>query len=88
MPKKIATPGLGVMGGGISRIVPEKEFGLIIYNRSGEKTEAPAQSGAQVSESPRHMAGRGDRVGMGRGLGHPDIAVQKGIEARGDMEQL
>lgn len=56
MPKKIGFIGLGIMGSGMSRNILKGDFDLMVYNRTREKTDALAEAGAEVADSPRQMA--------------------------------
>jgi 3-hydroxyisobutyrate dehydrogenase-like beta-hydroxyacid dehydrogenase len=58
----VACLGLGRIGAGIAQSVHRAGHALIVYNRSPEKTQAFAASGAAVAHSPREAAARADIV--------------------------
>jgi 3-hydroxyisobutyrate dehydrogenase-like beta-hydroxyacid dehydrogenase len=58
----VACLGLGRIGSGIAQSVQRAGHALVVYNRSPEKTQAFAASGAAVANSPREAAAQADIV--------------------------
>jgi 3-hydroxyisobutyrate dehydrogenase-like beta-hydroxyacid dehydrogenase len=58
----IAVIGLGRMGTGMAQSIQKAGFSLIVWNRSGAKAEAFAQSGAKVAATPKAAAAAADIV--------------------------
>ena len=62
MIKNITLIGLGSMGTGIAQNILKAGFHLTVYNRTVEKTELLARSGAKVAASPGEAARNADMV--------------------------
>jgi len=59
---RVAILGLGIMGGGMASRLLSMEFPVTVYNRTREKTEKYAASGAFVADTPREASARADVV--------------------------
>ena len=62
MIKNVALIGLGSMGSGIAQNILKAGFDLTVYNRTSEKAEPLAKSGAKVAASPAEAAGVAELV--------------------------
>jgi len=58
----VACIGLGRIGAGIAHSVLNAGFGLVVYNRTPEKTQALVAAGATAASSPREAAAAADVV--------------------------
>src|SRR5262247_3929692 len=54
--------GLGRMGSGIARNIQKAGFGLVVYNRTPEKTRPFEASGVTAAQTPRQAAAGADFV--------------------------
>ena len=62
MVQNIALIGLGSMGTGIAQNILKAGFDLTVYNRTLEKAEPLAKSGAKVAASPAEAAQNAEMV--------------------------
>ena len=59
---RVAILGLGIMGGGMAQRLLSQGFRVTVYNRSREKAECFAATGARIAGSPREAASGADIV--------------------------
>jgi 3-hydroxyisobutyrate dehydrogenase len=59
---RVAILGSGIMGGGMASRLLSMEFPVTVYNRTREKAEKYAASGAFVADTPRKASARADVV--------------------------
>ena len=69
---RVAFLGLGIMGGGMASRLVSMGFPLTVYNRTCEKAQRYAASGAFVAGTPREASARAEVV----------IAMVAGLEKR------
>jgi 3-hydroxyisobutyrate dehydrogenase len=59
---RIGVAGLGRMGTAIAERLKEVGHGLVVWNRSPEKTKPLADAGAEVAKSPAELASRAEAI--------------------------
>jgi 3-hydroxyisobutyrate dehydrogenase-like beta-hydroxyacid dehydrogenase len=62
MSTRVGFAGLGIMGSRMARNLAEKGFALTVWNRSRDRCEELARSGARIAETPRALAEAADVV--------------------------
>ncbi|MFN2169067.1 MAG: NAD(P)-dependent oxidoreductase, partial [Anaerolineae bacterium] len=62
MEERVGFIGLGIMGRGMAHNVLKAGFPLTVWNRTRERTEVLAASGAEVAASPADLAARSDVI--------------------------